>query len=55
VHPAVVDAFLEGWLRAPPRVNQARSTRSLDPLERATLRVLETAARITNRRDRALP
>lgn len=55
VHPAVVDAFLEGWLRAPPRVLRARAPRGLDPLERATLRVLQAAARVTNRRDRTLP
>lgn len=55
VHPAVVDAFLEGWLRAPPRVRRMGAPRGLDPLERATLRVLQAAARVTGRRDRALP
>jgi DNA topoisomerase-1 len=55
VHPAVVDAFLEGWLRAPPRVRRSRAPRGLDPLERATLRVLQAAARITGRRDSMLP
>jgi DNA topoisomerase-1 len=44
VHPAVLDAFSEGWLRTPPRVLRARSARGLDELELATLRVLEAAA-----------
>jgi DNA topoisomerase-1 len=45
VHPAVVDAFTEGWLRAPPRVLRAPSPRGLDALELSTLRVLQAAAR----------
>jgi DNA topoisomerase-1 len=45
VHPAVVDAFTEGWLRAPPRVLRAPSPRGLDALELGTLRVLQAAAR----------
>jgi DNA topoisomerase-1 len=44
VHPAVIDAFMEGWLRRPPRVLRARTPRGLDKLEVATLRVLEAAA-----------
>jgi DNA topoisomerase-1 len=55
VHPAVVDAFMEGWLRAPRQVRGSRAPRGLDPLERATLRVLQSAARLTGRRDRVLP
>jgi DNA topoisomerase-1 len=45
VHPGVVDAFLEGWLHAPPRVLRAASPRGLDALELGTLRVLQAAAR----------
>ena len=45
VHPAVIDAFTEGWLRKPPRVLGARSPHGLDPTEIATLRVLQAAAR----------
>jgi DNA topoisomerase-1 len=44
VHPAVLDAFTEGWLRTPPRVLRARIPRGLDALEVATLRVLQAAA-----------
>jgi DNA topoisomerase-1 len=43
VHPAVLDAFTEGWLRSPPSTR--RAPRGLDPLEVATLRVLQAAAR----------
>jgi DNA topoisomerase I len=45
VHPAVIDAFAEGWLRTPPRVTRARTPRGLDDLEVKTLRVLQAAAR----------
>jgi DNA topoisomerase-1 len=55
VHPAVVDAFMEGWLRVPPRVRSAPAPRGLAPLERATWRVLQAAARVTGPRDRTLP
>jgi DNA topoisomerase-1 len=44
VHPAVLDAFQEGWLQTPPRVLRARTPRGLDRLEIATLRVLQAAA-----------
>jgi DNA topoisomerase-1 len=44
VHPAVLDAFAEGWLRTPPRVLRARTPRGLDRLELSTLRVLQAAA-----------
>jgi DNA topoisomerase-1 len=45
VHPAILEAFAEGWLSAPPRVLRAPSPRGLDALELATLRVLQAAAR----------
>jgi DNA topoisomerase I len=45
VHPAVVDAFMEGWIQSPPRTLRASTPRGLDPLELATLRVLQAAAR----------
>jgi DNA topoisomerase-1 len=45
VHPAVLGAFVDGWLQAPPRVLRAPSPRGLDALELATLRVLQAAAR----------
>jgi DNA topoisomerase-1 len=45
VHPAVIDAFTEGWIRSPPRALRAATPRGLDPLELATLRVLQAAAR----------
>ncbi|HEY0707226.1 MAG TPA: DNA topoisomerase IB [Polyangia bacterium] len=53
VHPAVIDAFLAGRLRAPgrvarPRAASSRSTR-LAPLERATLRVLRAAQKTARR------
>jgi DNA topoisomerase-1 len=44
VHPAVLDAFTEGWLRRPPPGRQ-RAPAGLDAAERATLRVLLAAAR----------
>jgi DNA topoisomerase-1 len=44
VHPAVIDAFMEGWLKSPPGKRHARPPRGLDALEVATLRVLEAAA-----------
>ena len=45
VHPAVIDAFMEGWLGDPPSPRPARPPRGLDALEVATLRVLQAAAR----------
>jgi DNA topoisomerase I len=51
VHPAVLDAFMEGRLRGPAgaRAQAGRlrgpAKHDLDPLERATLRVLEAASR----------
>jgi DNA topoisomerase I len=45
VHPAVLDAFTEGWIRSPPRVLRAATPRGLDRLELTTLRVLQAAAR----------
>jgi DNA topoisomerase-1 len=53
VHPGVLDAFMEGWLQAPPGPHRP-APRGLDPLEVATLRVLQAAAR-PRRRPRSLP
>jgi DNA topoisomerase I len=53
VHPAVLDAFTEGWLRTPPRVLRARTPRGLDALELATLRVLQAAAQTRKARKRS--
>jgi DNA topoisomerase-1 len=59
VHPSIVDAFLEGWLNAPPGSHRGTPPpRGLEGLELATLRVLEAAARPrrrTARGKRALP
>ena len=44
VHPAVLDAYTEGWIRNPPRVS-ARLPRGLDAAEQATLRILLAATR----------
>ena len=44
VHPAVLDAYTEGWIRNPPKVS-ARLPRGLDAAEQATLRILLAAAR----------
>jgi DNA topoisomerase-1 len=43
VHPAVLAAFDEGWIRSPRRTRAAMPA-GLDRLERATLRVLRAAA-----------
>ena len=45
VHPAVLDAFTEGWLAQPPRVKIPPATRALDAAERATVKVLLAAAK----------
>jgi DNA topoisomerase-1 len=45
VHPAVLDAFTEGWMRNPPQVRAGKMPRGLDVAEQATLRILMAAAR----------
>jgi DNA topoisomerase I len=44
VHPAVLEAFSEGWLANPPRVREPRPAAALDPAEKATFKVLAAAA-----------
>lgn len=44
VHPAVLDAFLEGWMWKAPGRNGMRPPLGLSPEEAATLRLLEVAA-----------
>jgi DNA topoisomerase I len=44
IHPAVIDAFVGGWLRTPPRVLRAATPRGLERLEITTLRILQAAA-----------
>jgi DNA topoisomerase-1 len=44
VHPAVLDAFTEGWIRSPPAA-AGRLPRGLDAAEQATFRILQAVAR----------
>jgi DNA topoisomerase-1 len=45
VHPAVLDAFTDGWIHDPPPVRGGSLPRGLDAAERATLRILLAATR----------
>jgi DNA topoisomerase-1 len=44
VHPALIDAFMQGRLPDPPGPPRRSQGPALDPLERCTLRVLQAAA-----------